>query len=74
MNFLRKIANMLRKDKFTVSEPDYSGSDSISSLSEIRASMESFISDLMPVFEDVRFSDNDEIEIKQQELCDGDNK
>ena len=60
MNFLRKLAAMLRKDVLIMSEPDITGSDSVSFLSEARVTGDSFVSDLMPIFDGSRTSDKDD--------------
>lgn len=73
MHFLRKLAAMLRKDVLKLSEPTLlSGSDSVLPLSEVRVTGDSFVSDLLPMFDIARSSDNDETITKHQECCDGD--
>ena len=63
---------MLRKDVIKLSEPETSGSDSVLTLSEVRVTSDTFMSDLFPIFEDTpRSSDNDETVTMQQECCDG---
>lgn len=61
MNFLRKLASMLRKDIYTPLELDFTGSNDISFLSESRVTGDSLVSDLLPVFADARASDKDEV-------------
>lgn len=60
MSFLRKLLSMLRKDVLDVSESLVTDSDTFSSLSELRTTSDQLLSDLLPVFEDSRNSDNDE--------------
>lgn len=62
---------MLRKDVIKLSEPEVSGSDSVLTLSEVRVTSDTFMSDLFPIFDDPRSSDNDETITMQQECCDG---